>query len=148
MSEEGFACERPAFPGDEALVKKIVTQSKTVAVVGISKKEDRDSYRVAAYLKAHGYTIIPVNPQADEILGEKCYASLADIPFAVDVVDVFRKPSALPELAAQIVALPRRPKAVWFQIGVVNNDAARLVSEAGIDVVQNICLKVEHARLA
>ena len=145
---EQDACERPAFPPDDALVRKIVTQSKTVAVVGISKKEDRDSYRVAAYLKNRGYTIIPVNPQADEILGEKCYAALADIPFAVDVVDVFRKPSALPELADQIVALTFRPKAVWFQLGVVNNAAAQKIKDAGIDVVQNLCIKIEHARLA
>lgn len=148
MSMEPDACERPAFPPDAALVKRIVTQSKIVAVVGISKKEDRDSYRVAAYLKNHGYTIIPVNPQAEEILGEKCYAALADIPFAVDVVDVFRKPSALPELADGIVALKHRPKAVWFQLGVVNNDAALKIKEAGIDVVQNLCIKIEHARLA
>lgn len=145
---EHDACERPAFPPDAALVKRIVTQSRTVAVVGISKKEERDSYRVAAYLKDHGYTIIPVNPQADEILGEKCYAALADIPFAVDVVDVFRNPSVLPGLADEIVALAYRPKAVWFQLGVVNNDAAKKIQSAGIDVVQNLCLKIEHARLA
>ncbi len=145
---EHDACERPAFPPDAALVKKIITQSKTVAVVGISKKEERDSYRVAAYLKDHGYTIIPVNPQADEILGEKCYAALADIPFAVDVVDVFRNPSVLPALADEIVALKRRPKAVWFQLGVVNNDAAQKIKDTGIDVVQNLCIKIEHARLA
>ena len=145
---EHDACERPAFSPDAALVKKIVTQSKTVAVVGISKKEERDSYRVAAYLKDHGYTIIPVNPQADEILGEKCYAALADIPFAVDVVDVFRNPSALPGLADEIVALAHRPKAVWFQLGVVNNEAAKKIQNAGIDVVQNLCIKIEHARLA
>lgn len=142
------ACERPAFPPDAALVKKIITQSKTVAVVGISKKEERDSYRVAAYLKDHGYTMIPVNPQADEILGEKCYAALADIPFAVDVVDVFRNPSVLPALADEIVALTHRPKAVWFQLGVVNNDAAQKIKDDGIDVVQNLCIKIEHARLA
>ncbi len=145
---EHDACERPAFPPDAALVKKIITQSKTVAVVGISKKEERDSYRVAAYLKDHGYTIIPVNPQADEILGEKCYAALADIPFAVDVVDVFRNPSVLPALADEIVALERRPKYVWFQLGVVNNDAAQKISGAGIGVVQNLCIKIEHSRLA
>lgn len=145
---EHDACERPAFPPDAALVKRIITHSKTVAVVGISKKEDRDSYRVAAYLKNHGYAVIPVNPQADEILGEKCYASLADIPFAVDVVDVFRNPSVLPALADEIVALKLRPKAVWFQLGVVNNGAAQEIADAGIDVVQNLCIKIEHARLA
>jgi len=139
------ACEFPDRPNDIELVKKILSQSKTVAVVGLSGKEDRDSYRVAKYLKDNGYTVIPVNPARDEILGEKCYKSLSDIPFKVDVVDVFRKPSALPSLASEIVAI--KPKAVWFQIGVVNSDAAKIIRDAGIDFVQNICMKIEHARL-
>ena len=138
------ACDFPAFPKDPALVEKIVSTYTTVAVVGISKKEDRDSYRVAKYLKEHGFTVVPVNPAADEIIGEKCYKSLADIPFKVDVVDVFRKPSALPALADEIIA--HAPKAAWFQIGVINNDAAQKVADAGIEVVQNLCMMVEHKR--
>lgn len=144
--ENSEACEIPLYSGDNQLAKKIVTQYKTVAIVGISQKEDRDSYRVAAYLKGRGFKIIPVNPQADEILGEKCYARLADIPFKADVVDVFRKPSALPELADEIVAY--RPKSAWFQLGVINNSAAKKIADAGIEVVQNLCIKVEHARYA
>lgn len=144
MGEE--FCEAPDAPNDPALVKKIVTRYKTVAVVGISRKEDRDSYRVAAYLQNHGFKVIPVNPQLDEVLGEKCYPTLADIPFPLDVVDVFRKPSALLPLADEIAAI--KPKAAWFQIGVVNNEAAQKLRDAGIEVVQNICIKVEHARLA
>jgi len=140
------ACEFPARPNNPELVEKIITEYKTIAVVGLSQKEDRDSYRVAAYLKNHGYAIIPVNPQADEILGEKCYPSLGDIPFPIDVVDVFRKPSALVELAGEII--PIRPKAVWFQLGIVNNEAAKKLADAGIDVVQNLCIKIEHARLS
>lgn len=140
------ACDRPEHPNSPALLKKIVTTYKTVAVVGISKKEDRDSHRVAAYLKAHGFKLVPVNPQLDEVLGEKCYARLADIPFPVDVVDVFRKPSALVELAEEII--PIKPKAVWFQLGVVNNEAARKLEQAGIEVVQNACIKIEHALLS
>ncbi len=143
--EETGACEFPAEPNNPELVKTIITEYKTIAVVGISKKEDRDSHRVAAYLKKNGYTIIPVNPQEEEILGEKCYKSLADIPFPVDVVDVFRKPSALPGLADEII--PVRPKAVWFQLGIVNNEAAKKLADAGIPVVQNLCIKIEHARL-
>lgn len=144
--EDGTACEWPEHPNDPALVKKIVTEYRTVAVVGISKKEDRDSYRVAAYLKEHGFRIVPVNPQLDEVLGEKCFARLADIPFTVDVVDVFRKPSALVELADEIAAA--KPKAAWFQLGVVNNEAAFKLERAGVAVVQNACIKIEHARLA
>lgn len=141
---ENHGSQPPLFSTDAELVKKITTRYKTVAVVGISKKEDRDSYRVAAYLKDHGFKIIPINPQADEVLGEKCYPALADVPFKVDVVDVFRKPSALGGLADEIIAA--RPKAAWFQLGVVNNDAARKISDAGIEMVQDLCIKIEHNR--
>ncbi len=134
----------PSLGNDAGLAKKIVLSYRTVAVVGISKKEDRDSHIVAAYLKNHGFKIIPVNPQADEVLGEKCYARLSEIPFRVDVVDVFRKPSALLELAEEIIAA--KPKAAWFQLGVVNNEAAKKIIDAGIEVVQDKCIKIEHAR--
>ncbi len=139
------ACEFPDMPNDPELVKKILDEYKTVAVVGLSHKENRDSRRVAAYLKEHGYKIVPVNPARKEVLGEKCYKSLAEIPFRVDVVDVFRKPSALPELAEQIAAV--KPKAVWFQIGVVNEKASKIIRDAGIEFVQNICMMAEHRRL-
>ncbi len=139
------ACEFPDRPNSPELVKKILSESKTVAVVGLSHKEERDSYRVAAYLQKNGYKIVPVNPAREEILGEKCYKSVGDIPFRVDVVDVFRKPSALPELAEQIVAV--KPGAVWFQIGVVNEKAAKTVRAAGIDFVQNLCMMAEHSKL-
>ena len=138
-------CEFPDRPTDPELVKKILEKSATVAVVGLSHKENRDSHRVAAYLKEHGYRIVPVNPARKEILGEPCYRSLADIPFTVDVVDVFRKPSALPEIARQIAAI--KPKAAWFQIGVVNVEASKIIREAGIDFVQNLCMMAEHSRL-
>ncbi|MFQ5433111.1 MAG: CoA-binding protein [Nitrospinota bacterium] len=139
------ACEFPDRPNDPELVKNILENSKTVAVVGLSHKENRDSYRVAAYLKEHGYKIVPVNPAREEILGEKCYKTVGDIPFKVDVVDVFRKPSALPELAEQIAAV--KPGAVWFQIGVVNEAASKTIRDAGIDFVQNLCMMVEHSRI-
>ena len=139
------ACEFPDSPNDPELVKKILENCKTVAVIGLSHKENRDSHRVAAYLKRNGYTIIPVNPAREKILGEKCYKSVTDIPFKVDVVNVFRKPSALPELAEQIVAA--KPGAVWFQVGIVNEKASKIIREAGIDFVQNLCIMAEHARL-
>jgi len=144
-AQSSETCEFPDRPNNTELVKKILESSKTVAVVGLSHKENRDSYRVAAYLKKHGYKIVPVNPAREEILGEKCYKSVGDIPFRVDVVDVFRKPSALPELAEQIAAV--KPGAVWFQIGVVNEKAAKTVRGAGIDFVQNLCMMAEHGRL-
>ncbi|MBI3582044.1 MAG: CoA-binding protein [Nitrospinae bacterium] len=137
-------CEVPSLGNDDELARKIVLSYRTVAVVGISEKEDRDSHRVAAYLKNHGFRIVPVNPQRDEVLGEKCYARLAEIPFRVDVVDVFRKPSALPALADEIIAA--KPRAAWFQLGVVNNEAAKKIADAGIEVIQNKCIKIEHAR--
>jgi hypothetical protein len=138
-------CEFPDSPNDPELVKKILHGSKTVAVVGLSHKENRDSHRVAAYLKKHGYTIVPVNPARDIILGEKCYKSVSDIPFKVDVVNVFRKPGALPELAEQIAAV--KPGAVWFQVGIVNEKASKIIREASIDFVQNLCMMAEHRRL-
>lgn len=148
MSEDSNdACEFPDRLFDPELVKKIVTQYKSIAVVGISKKIERDSHMVAAYLKGNGYQIVPVNPTADIILGEKCYSRLNDIPFSVDVIDVFRKPSTLIDLADEIINLENLPKAVWFQIGVINNAAAKKIEKAGIEIVQNRCIKVEHIRL-
>lgn len=141
-------CEFPAHRNEPELIRKILNEYKTIAVVGISRKEDRDSHRVAAYMKEQGYKIVPVNPVADEILGEKCYPRLADIPFEIDVVDVFRKPSALPPLAEEIAALNPKPMAVWFQIGVINNEASQKVADAGIEVVQNLCMKIEHMRIS
>jgi len=138
-------CRIPNRANDSELIKKIIAGCKTVAIVGLSGKPDRDSYRVAAYLKEHGLRIIPVNPQREEILGEKCYKSLADIPFRVDVVDVFRKPSALPALADEIINV--RPGAAWFQVGVVDNDAAKKITDAGISFVQNVCMKIELLKL-
>ncbi|MDH5542918.1 MAG: CoA-binding protein [Nitrospinota bacterium] len=144
--EENDSCEFPGHPNDPELIKKVITSYKTIAVVGISKKQERDSHMVAAYMQKNGYRIVPVNPTADEILGERCYHTLADIPFEVDVIDIFRKPSTLPALAGEILSMKNKPKAVWFQIGVINNEAAKMISSAGIDVVQNLCMKVEHIR--
>jgi len=144
---EGDACEAPGYRNNPELIGKILRTYRTVAVVGISRKPDRDSYRVAAYLKEHGFRVLPVNPAAEEVLGEKCYPRLADIPFQVDVIDVFRKPSALPELADEIISMNPPPRAVWFQLGVINAEATQKVADAGIEVVQNLCIKIEHTRL-
>lgn len=131
---------------DPQVIAAIIKDYRVVAVVGLSSDPDRPSYRVADYLKQHGYRIIPVNPGCQEILGEKCYASLKDIPFPVEVVDIFRKPEAIPAIVDE--ALEVGAKAVWLQLGLVEPNSARKARDAGLQVVMDRCLKVEHARLA
>lgn len=125
--------------------KRLLQEARTIAVVGYSDKPDRDSNRVGRYLTAAGYTVYPVNPGADEIDGLKAYATLADLPEQVDIVDVFRRPEHLPEIAEAAIAAGA--KALWAQLGVVNQAAAQLAADAGLDVVMDRCIKVEHARL-
>ena len=126
-------------------IHDILRSAHTVAVVGLSDKPDRDSYHVAAYLQRHGYRIIPVNPAVKEVLGEKAYARLEDVPDAIDVVDVFRRPEAVPEVAASAVAV--KAKALWLQEGVVHAEAADKARAAGLRVVMDRCILKEHARL-
>lgn len=126
-------------------VKTILQNSKTVAIVGLSPKKDRDSYRVAEYLKNHGYTIIPIRPAQQEILGQKAYSSLDDVQLPVDIVDVFRKSEEIMPHAQE--ALRLKPKVFWMQLGIENHEAAKRMTEAGIDVIMNQCIKVEHERL-
>ncbi len=126
-------------------LKSILLTAKTIAIVGLSDKPDRDSYRVAEYLQAHGYRIIPVNPVVDSVLGEKSYATVTDIPHPVDVVDIFRKPDAVGPIVAEAIAAGAR--VVWMQLGVVNEAAAQAAETAGLQVVMDRCMKVEHQRL-
>jgi hypothetical protein len=126
-------------------LRGILESSKTIAVVGLSDKPDRDSYRVAEYLQGQGYRIIPVNPTVAAVLGERSYASVADIPEPVDVVDIFRKPDTVgPVVEEAIVA---GAKVVWMQLGVINEPAAEAARAAGLLVVMDRCMKVEHRRL-
>ena len=132
----------------------ILRKTKTVAVVGLSKEPQKDSYKVSAYMQQHGYRIIPVNPFAQEVLGEKSYRSLLDIPLelqqAIDVVDVFRKSEDVPaivEQAIQMKAKSGRSFVVWMQLGIVNEQAAQAARQAGLIVVMDKCLMVEHHRL-
>ena len=129
----------------DADIKAILTSSKTIAVVGLSPKPDRDSYQVAAYLKDRGYTVIPVRPAQAEILGEKAYPSLDDVPGPVDIVDVFRSSEQILPHAHE--ALRRKPGTFWMQEGIENREAAALLTAAGIDVVMDRCIKRDHARL-
>lgn len=131
-------------PSDEK-IKDLLTQCKTIAVVGLSDKPHRDSYKVAQYLQEHGYRIIPVHPRVKEVLGEKVYKSLSEIPEKVDLVNVFRKSEETPPVAQESITL--KPKAVWLQLGIVNDEAAKIAAEAGLEFVQDRCIKVEHARL-
>ncbi len=131
-------------PGDEQ-VKQALSEAKRIAVVGLSPKPERDSNMVARYLQAHGYEIIPVNPGLDEVLGVKAYPDLASIPGPVEVVDVFRRSEFVPPIAQEAQEIGA--KVLWLQLGVVHDQAAAAAREAGLLVVQNACLKVEHHRL-
>jgi predicted CoA-binding protein len=128
-------------------IKNTLHNFKTVAVVGISPKDDRPSYVVASYLKSKGYRIIPVRPDGDEILGEKVYRSLSDIPkeIGVDVVDIFRRSEDVPPVVEE--AIQRRAKVVWMQEGVIHEEAGEKAEKAGLKVVMDRCIKKEHQRL-
>jgi predicted CoA-binding protein len=125
-------------------IRDLLTSAKTIAVVGCSANPDRDSHRVAAYLQQAGYRIIPVNPGHDQILGETAYPDLASIPGgnSLDIVDVFRRPEHVPPIAEAAVA--RGALALWLQLGVANPEAERRAADAGLFVVSDRCLKVEH----
>ena len=126
-------------------IKDILENAKTIAILGLSPKPDRDSNRVARYLKDHGYRIIPVRPGQQEILGQSAYATLDDIKEKVDIVDVFRNPEQILPHAHEAIRM--QPKVFWMQLGIENQEAASLLIEAGIDVVMNKCIKIEHDRL-
>ena len=127
-------------------IKEILTKYKNIAVVGLSPDEGKPSYEVAAYLQRAGYRIVPVNPACQEILGERCYPTLLDIPGEVEIVDVFRRSEFLPDIVEQAIA--KEAKVVWMQEGVVNEPAAARAEGAGLTVVMDRCLLKEHNRLA
>ena len=129
---------------DPKTILATLHKARTVAIVGLSKDPLRPSSFIGYYLKRHGYTIVPVNPRETEILGQKSYPSLKDIPFPVDVVDVFRRPDAVPDIARDAVAIGA--KALWLQFGVISPEGARIAEEGGLAVVMDRCMKVEHAR--
>lgn len=133
------------FDADIPTLRRILGTARTVAVVGLSQNWHRPSNFAAKYLKDHGYTIIPVNPAYAEVLGEKCYASLREIPQPVDIVDCFRRAADIPPLAADAIAIGA--KVLWLQLGIVNLEAAAAAHAAGLEVVMDRCIKIEHARL-
>jgi uncharacterized protein len=129
---------------DVTTIQRVLHTAKTVAIVGLSSNQLRASNFVGYYLKRHGYRVIPVNPRETEILGETCYPSLRDVPVPVDVVDVFRAPNAVPEIAADAVAIGAGT--LWCQLGVVSLEGARIADEGGLTVIMDRCIKFEHAR--
>ncbi len=123
----------------------ILRKYRTIAVVGLSSRPDRPSYGVARYLQQQGYRIIPVNPREREVLGEKAYPDLCSVPEPVEVVDIFRRPRNVPRVVAEAIAIGA--KAVWMQLGIVHEAAARRAREAGLAVVMDRCMAVEHRKL-
>ena len=125
-------------------IRRILADTKTIAMVGLSKDPQRHSYFVASYLKYEGYKIIPVNPTAEEILGERSYPDLLSIDEPIDMVDIFRPPAAVDEIVEQ--AIVKEAKSIWMQLRIVNLDAAKRAEEAGLDVIIDRCVKMEHGR--
>lgn len=126
-------------------LRRILSQNRVIAVVGLSADWFRPSFFAAKYMQEHGYRVIPVNPKYPEILGEKCYPSLSDIPIKVDIVDCFRKAADIPPLCDQAIAIGA--KVLWQQLGVRNEQAAAKARAAGLDAVMDRCVKIEHGRL-
>jgi len=132
-------------------IKSILEKYKTIAVVGLSTNPNNDSHRVAKYLKTKGYRIIPINPFADVILGEKCYKSLLDVPETIEIVDIFRPAKDVPPIIDQAIELKKKlgnPRIIWMQLGIVNEEAAKRAMDASLTVVMNKCMMAEHKRLS
>jgi len=129
---------------DPHVIQEIMNGARTIAIVGLSPNVLRPSNFVGFYLQRHGYRIVPVNPREREILGETSYPSLRDIPFPVDVVDVFRDPKAVPDIAREAVDV--EAGALWLQFGVISPEGAEIARQGGLEVVMDRCMKVEHAR--
>ena len=145
MSE--FECELPQYHSTPDDIREILEKYRVVAVVGLSTKPERDSHHVAAYLKEAGYEIIPIHPATDVILGERTYPKLTDVPAerGVEIVDIFRRPDRVMPHVEEAIAIGA--KVVWFQEGIINNEAADRAREAGLQVVQNRCMLKEHKNI-
>ncbi len=139
-------CEFPSVNSNKEEIKTIFNQTKTIALIGCSPDETKASNMVASYLINNGFTVYPVYPKEDIILGQKVYRSLSDIPHQVDMVDIFRKPAVIASVVDEAIA-KGEVKCVWTQLGLVNNSAAAKAEQYGIKVVQNHCTKIEHRDL-
>jgi len=130
---------------DIATLRRILQDTRVIAMVGLSANWYRPSYFAAKYMLDHGYQVIPVNPSYGEVLGQKCYATLRDIPHKIDMVDCFRKSEEMPQIADEAITIGAR--VLWMQIGVINDSAADKARKAGLEVVMDRCVKIEYARL-
>ncbi|RUM67831.1 MAG: CoA-binding protein [Sulfurospirillum sp.] len=139
-------CEFPTINSDPSKFEEIFESVKTIAIPGLSPKEEKDSHKVAKYLQSQGYKIVPIYPKGDEILGEKVYRSLSEIPFSVDMVDMFRK-AEVADFIVDEIEQRGDVKVLWLQKGIVNNKAAKRAEDLGLIVVQNRCTMVEHRAL-
>jgi len=139
-------CEMPSVNSNPQEVKEYLEKYKNIAIVGASPNPEKDSNRVTKYMINAGYNVFPIYPKEDEILGRKVYRSLKEIPEKVDIVVVFRKPAAVSAVADAVIERGD-VDLLWTQLGIVNNEAAQKVKDNGINVVQNLCIKIEHARL-
>ena len=139
-------CEFPSVNANKQEIKEIFDSIKTIAVLGLSPDETKASHRVAKYLQEQGFKVVPVYPKEESILGEKVFRSLAEIPFPVDMVDIFRKPKVLDAVADACIARGD-VKVFWAQQGIVNNEAAQKAKDAGMIAVQNMCTMIEHKAL-
>jgi hypothetical protein len=126
-------------------IKRILKKCKKIAIVGISPKEERDSNKVAKYLIEQGYEVVPVNPGQKEVLGRRCFKAFQDIPFQVDLANLFLNPSRVPLVVDQIIE--KGVNVIWMQLGVIHNESAEKAREAGIQVVMDKCIKVEHMKM-
>jgi predicted CoA-binding protein len=144
--ENKMECEFPTINEPNEEIKKILEECKVIAMPGLSPDESKPSNKVARYLQQAGYKIVPIYPKGDEILGEKVYKSVEEIPFEIDMIDMFRKPEFAFEM---IEAIKKRKdvKCLWLQQGIVNNEAAQIARDLGVKVVQNKCTKIEHMAL-
>lgn len=137
---------RTDLPNDADL-RTLLERCRTIAVVGVKAGADDDAFRVPKYMQAHGYEIVPISPKLDSVLGERVVRSLGEVGKPVDLVNLFRAPQHLPAHTDEILAMQPRPKAVWFQLGIRDDASAERLRAAGIQVVQDACLMVEHARV-
>jgi predicted CoA-binding protein len=129
---------------DPEMIRELLHTAQTIAIVGLSDKKERASNFVGSYLKQEGYKIIPVNPLLTEVFGEKCYPDLKSIPFPIDIVDIFRRPDEIMKTTQDSIAV--KAKAIWMQLRLVNRDAAELARTAGLKVIMDKCMKMEHGR--
>ncbi|MTI85945.1 MAG: CoA-binding protein [Firmicutes bacterium] len=130
---------------DDKMIIKLFEQARSIAVVGLSNKPERDSFRVSQYMQKKGYRIIPVNPRVNKVLGEQSYSDLLSVPDTIDIVNIFRRSEHVPSIVAEAIKI--NPMAIWLQLGIINEEAAKTAELNGITVVMDKCIMVEHRRL-